>query len=74
MMRMESVDLFNDEQPSPKKLIAIIDDSATVCKIIETCLKREGYAVQSFPDGIEAMRAFIQPSVHLPDLGKQRWF
>ena len=63
------IDPFGEKQPeTPKKLIAIIDDSATVCKIIETCLKREGYAVQSFPDGIEAMRAFIQPGVRLPDL------
>lgn len=46
----------------------VIDDSATVRKIVETCLKREGFDVQTFPDGIEAMRWFTQPNVRIPDL------
>lgn len=50
------------------KLVMVIDDSATVRKIVETCLKREGFDVQTFPDGIEAMRWFTQPNVRIPDL------
>ncbi|BCL81960.1 response regulator [Ktedonobacteria bacterium brp13] len=46
----------------------VIDDSATVRKIIETCLKREGFDVQVFPDGVEALRWFTQPNVRIPDL------
>ena len=46
----------------------VIDDSATVRKIVETCLKREGFEVLVFPDGVEAMRWFTQPNVRIPDL------
>jgi Response regulators consisting of a CheY-like receiver domain and a winged-helix DNA-binding domain len=50
------------------KLVMVIDDSATVRKIIETCLRREGFEVQSVSDGIEALRWFTQPNVRVPDL------
>ena len=50
------------------KLIIVIDDSATVRKIIETCLGREGFEVKSFPDGVEAMRWLTQPEARIPDL------
>jgi DNA-binding response OmpR family regulator len=50
------------------KLVMVIDDSATVRKIVETCLKREGFEVLVFPDGVEAMRWFTQPNVRIPDL------
>lgn len=50
------------------KLVMVIDDSATVRKIIETCLKREGFDVKSFPDGVEAMRWFTLPEARIPDL------
>ena len=50
------------------KLVMVIDDSATVRKIVETCLKREGFDVLVFPDGIEAMRSFTQPNARIPDL------
>lgn len=52
----------------PKKLVMIIDDSITVRKIIEVSLRREGFDVQGFPDGIEALRWFTQPDVRIPDL------
>lgn len=41
-------------------LVAIIDDSPTVRKIIETCLKRENYQVIAFNDGIEALRWYVE--------------
>ncbi|GHO93241.1 response regulator [Reticulibacter mediterranei] len=51
------------------KLVMVIDDSATVRKIVETCLRREGFEVKSFPDGVEAMRWLTtDPSSRVPNL------
>ena len=50
------------------KLVMVIDDSATVRKIVETCLKREGIEVKSFPDGVEAMRWLTEPEARIPNL------
>jgi twitching motility two-component system response regulator PilG len=50
------------------KLIMVIDDSTTVRKIITTSLSREGFAVVSFPDGVEAMRWLSQPNARIPEL------
>jgi len=49
------------------KLVMIIDDSLTVRKIMETSLKREGFASVSYPDGIEALRA-LSEGLPIPDL------
>jgi DNA-binding response OmpR family regulator len=46
----------------------IIDDSPTVRKIIEVCLHRAGYAVKSFPDGIEMVRWLETAQARIPDL------
>jgi len=50
------------------KLVMVIDDSATVCKIIETCLRREGFEVKTFNDGVEAVRWLTEPQSPIPDL------
>jgi len=50
------------------KLVMIIDDSNTVRKIIETCLRREGFAVKSFSDGVDALRWLAGPNACVPDL------
>lgn len=50
-------------------LIAVIDDSQTVRKIIETCLKRESYQVITFNDGLAALRHFFkEKEAQPPDL------
>jgi DNA-binding response OmpR family regulator len=54
-------------QPS-QKFILVIDDSATVRKIIETCLGRENFVVRGFSDGVEAMRWLTTPESRIPDL------
>ncbi|QBD81142.1 response regulator [Ktedonosporobacter rubrisoli] len=36
--------------------ILVADDSPTVRKILEYTLRREGYAVRSFPDGVSMLR------------------
>jgi twitching motility two-component system response regulator PilG len=50
------------------KLVMVIDDSTTVRKIIETCLRRQGFQVMGFPDGIEAIRWLMEPASCVPDL------
>ncbi len=51
------------------KFIMVIDDSPTVRKIIETCLRRESFDVLGFTDGVEAMRWITNdPSSRVPDL------
>lgn len=35
--------------------VMVIDDSPTICKIIEVCLGREGFEVKTFSDGVEAL-------------------
>lgn len=51
------------------KFIMVIDDSPTVCKIIETCLRREDFDVRSFTDGVEAMRWITNDqNARIPDL------
>jgi twitching motility two-component system response regulator PilG len=51
------------------KLVMTIDDSATVRKIIEVSLRREGLEVVSYPDGIKALQAVTNHHLNrLPDL------
>ena len=50
------------------KLVMVIDDSATVRKIVETCLGREGFEVLGFPDGFDAIRWLASPQARVPDL------
>jgi twitching motility two-component system response regulator PilG len=49
-------------------LIMVIDDSTTVRKILAASLRREGYEVISFADGIEAIRWLTYPQSRLPAL------
>src|ERR1700726_1461939 len=51
-----------------KPFVIVIDDSPTVCKIIEFCLCREGYEVKSFSDGIQAIRWLTSPQARIPAL------
>ncbi len=59
-------------EPGPeaaaKRLVMIVDDSATVRKIVAVVLRREGYEVLSAPDGVEALRYLLAPGANLPDL------
>lgn len=36
--------------------IIVIDDSLVVRKVLETCVRRAGFQVQSFADGVAALR------------------
>lgn len=48
--------------------VAVIDDSATICKIIEVALGREGHQVMSFPDGVAALQVLALPHIPAPEL------
>jgi DNA-binding response OmpR family regulator len=50
------------------KQVFVIDDSLTVRKIMEVCLHRAGYAVKSFPDGVELVRWLETAEASIPDL------
>jgi twitching motility two-component system response regulator PilG len=50
------------------KLVMVIDDSPTVRKIVETSLRREGFIVEGYTDGIEAIKALTSPHARVPDL------
>lgn len=51
------------------KLVMVIDDSPTVRKIVEVTLRREGFDVISYADGIQALRAVTTQQLNrIPDL------
>lgn len=56
------------DQHSPLARVLLIDDSATIRKIVTTTLTRAGYETQTFADGIAAMRWLAAPESQLPDL------
>jgi DNA-binding response OmpR family regulator len=51
-----------------KHLVLVIDDSPTIRKIVETGLRREGFEVIGFPDGVEALKWLVSPQGRLPGL------
>jgi DNA-binding response OmpR family regulator len=50
------------------KLVVIIDDSATVRKIVEVSLRRIGIACLGYTDGVEALRELAKHKEIVPDL------
>jgi twitching motility two-component system response regulator PilG len=48
--------------------IMVVDDSLLIQRIIEGILRREGYAVASFPHGPAAMEALANGRADVPDL------
>ena len=51
------------------KFLMVIDDSPTICKILEVALGRQGYQVRSFLEPLLALRAlFVTGEVPVPDL------
>ncbi len=50
------------------KLVLVIDNSITVCKVLETCLRRAGYEVKSFSDGVLALQWLKSPEARIPNL------
>jgi twitching motility two-component system response regulator PilG len=55
-------------QVVPKKMIVVVDDSLTVRKIMEACLGRAGFEVQTFEDGVAFFHWLLSPQGRVPDL------
>jgi CheY-like chemotaxis protein len=56
-------------EPSNKLFIVVIDDSETVCRILEGVLTEGGHQVQSFQDPVPALRSILNTGeTPLPDL------
>src|SRR2546425_410867 len=49
-------------------LVMVIDDSLTIRKILEVCLHRAGYSVESFCGGVEMFRWLNTAQAAIPDL------
>jgi DNA-binding response OmpR family regulator len=47
-------------EPSNKLFIVVIDDSKTVCQILEGVLTKEGHQVQSFQNPVPALRSVLK--------------
>jgi twitching motility two-component system response regulator PilG len=58
---------FGYAQPAPGSVM-VIDDSMTVRAVIEASLRRNGFAVTSFADGLQAMGALARGEVAVPEL------
>jgi two-component system, OmpR family, phosphate regulon response regulator PhoB len=50
--------------------IAVVEDEADILEALKLALKREGYDVDAYPDGAEALLGFRQ---HVPDLVLLDW-
>ncbi len=50
------------------QFVMVIDDSLVIRKIVETCLRRAGYEVKCFPDGVEALCWLNTTEACIPDL------
>jgi twitching motility two-component system response regulator PilG len=50
------------------QLVMVIDDSLTIRKILDICLRRVGYQVQCFQDGVEALRWLSLSEAAIPAL------
>jgi twitching motility two-component system response regulator PilG len=54
---------------APKQtVVVVIDDSPTICKILETSLRREGYEVVSYLNPVQALQALFRREVARPDV------
>lgn len=48
--------------------ILVIDDSPTIRRIMEVCHKRAGFSIQTFADGIEALKWLLANQTLIPSL------
>src|SRR5690348_10323134 len=48
--------------------VMVIDDSPTICKILEVCLRRAGCEAISFGDGVQALQWLNTAEARIPDL------
>ncbi len=56
------------DTPPKQTVVVVIDDSPTICKILETSLSREGYQVVSYLNPVQALQVLFQGEVARPDV------
>jgi twitching motility two-component system response regulator PilG len=56
------------DTPSKQTMVVVIDDSPTICKILETSLRREGYEVVSYLNPVQALQVLFREEVAHPDV------
>src|SRR5260370_20540703 len=66
--RMMGVEQHGENAGTVKGLVMVIDDSLTIRKILDICLRRAGYQVQCFAGGVEAFRWLSSPEAMIPAL------
>lgn len=64
----EQGDPYNAYAQPAQGSVMVIDDSMTVRAVIEASLRRNGFAVTSFADGLQAMGALARGEVAVPDV------
>ena len=57
-----------DDPSPPSFCIVCVDASPTVRKILESCLRREGFIIYSFADGVQMLRWPTGPEGRVPNL------
>jgi twitching motility two-component system response regulator PilG len=65
---MMGVEQLGESAGTMKRVVMVIDDSLTIRKILDICLRRAGYQVQCFADGVEAFRWLSSPEAMIPGL------
>ena len=56
------------DTPPKQTLVVVIDDSPTICKILETCLRREGHQAVSYLNPVQALQALFGGEIARPDV------
>ena len=59
---------------TPARLIAVVEDEATIREMVSLALGKEGYRTESFDDGVRAWDAFVRalPDLVILDIGLPR--
>lgn len=50
------------------RLVMVVDDSLTIRTILDVCLRRAGYEVKTFQDGVEVFNWLATPQARIPAL------
>ena len=66
---IQESEVFRCMDTTPKQtMVVVIDDSPTICKILETCLRRAGHQAVSYTDPVQALQALFRGEIARPDV------
>src|SRR5947209_4704132 len=66
--RTRDMEQLDEKAGAVMGLVMVIDDSLTIRKLLDICLRRAGCQVQCFHDGVEALRWLSLPEAAIPAL------